>query len=128
MPAWVGRVKNAVWKFIRSPATFLEWTKEYARDLPSTNWMYVLFGGLAVLSGVVYLAVQVAFVFVIKPETQIEYQHVFEPVAWGLWLGFIAGGLGFSVRQFRHKRETYMGDDGKGESIRHAEARNGGTK
>lgn len=128
MPAWVGKIKNALWKFIRSPATFLEWTKEYARDLPSTNWMYVLFGGLAVISVVTYLAVQVAFVFVIEPGEKIQFEHVFEPISWGLTLGFIAGGLGFSVRQFRHKRETFMGADGSGESIRHAEARNGGDK
>lgn len=66
----------------------------FLKEMPSTNW--VIFTGTlaAMMTGSVYLVVLLL-------ELKVE------PIAFAAWLGFLAGWIGFGVRQFRIKRETH---------------------
>ena len=69
--------------------------KAFVKDLVSTNWIIFTGTVMGILTGVVYLAC-----VLLMKAIQLD--------VWLAWLAFLGGWIGFGVRQFRHKRETYV--------------------
>lgn len=119
-----------VGRFFSLVETFERWKVAIA-DLNTTNAQIVAGIAMGMLTGVFYFATQVVKMI-------LAFQHG-ATVGWeapklihldvfSAWLLFVASWIGFSIRQFKHKRETFMGQDGSGQSIRHVQARNGQTE
>lgn len=68
--------------------------KEFVGDVNSTNWVIFTGTGAGMLTAVVVLAC-LAF------EVQLQLEALIA------WLAFCSSWIGFGVRQFRHKRETF---------------------
>lgn len=124
------KIGEKLGKFFSLVDTFNQW-KEAIKDLNTTNAQIVAGIGMGILTGLVYFATQIVkmvLAFKYGDITGWEAPKLIHLDVFSAWLLFVASWIGFSIRQFRHKRETFMGEDGKGESVRHAEARNGGGK
>lgn len=121
------KVGQKISNFFDLVSTFNRW-KEAIKDLNTTNAQIVAGIGMGILTGLVYFATQIVKMILAFKFGGIEGWEAPKLIhldVFSAWLLFVASWIGFSIRQFRHKRETFMGEDGKGESVRHAEARNG---
>lgn len=100
------------WQVI-SPLRILRDIIGIVKELPSTNWLPFISSMMSLLTAFVYLSILV--IGAIKGQ-QIEIDFG----VFGLWLGFLAGMAGFSVKQFSIKRETHSQNGSK--SIRQVKA------
>ncbi|KPJ96697.1 MAG: hypothetical protein AMS18_00110 [Gemmatimonas sp. SG8_17] len=104
--------------------------KKAIKDLPTTNWLTFTGTGVGIGTAIVF-----GLNHVVKWILSFKFGHIqgwkppqmIELDIWIAWLAFVASWMGFSVRQFKHKRETQFNET-TGDSIRHAQARNGGAK
>jgi hypothetical protein len=124
----VKKVGQKIGKFFSLIDTFKEW-KEAIKDLNTTNAQVV--AGLAVggLTAFFYFATMIVKMILAFQNSSVsgyEPPKIVHLDIFIAWLAFVASWIGFSVRQFKHKRETHF-EEGQ-ESVRHAQARNGGTK
>lgn len=69
--------------------------KDFIKDLASTNWLIFTGTVMGIVTGLVYCVL-----LILEKFLQLD--------AWLGWLAFLAGWMGFGVRQFRHKRETHF--------------------
>ena len=69
--------------------------KAFTKDLASTNWL--------MLTGTV-----TGFITCIVFSICVLLEKTIQLDVWLGWLAFVAGWMGFGVRQFRVKRETYV--------------------
>jgi hypothetical protein len=121
------KVGKKVGSFFSLIETFEKW-KVAINDLNSTNaqaFSGMLLGGL---TGLFYFAtwiIKMILAFKYAGVENWEMPKIIHLDVFSAWLLFVASWIGFSIRQFKHKRETHT--EAGGESIRHAQVRNGGT-
>jgi len=94
---------------LMGPLDAFDKLKDSVNDISTTNWNSFVGSVLAVLGVAGYLFTLIFLALSTR---------VIDVYAWGLLFGFVAGMAGFSVRQFKHKRETQIENGTK--SIRHA--------
>ena len=116
-------ISKAIGNWFSLVTTIKEW-KEAIRDLPTTNWLTFTGTVMGAATGFfifVNWIVKWIFVFKYGGDPAWEMPTIIHLDILVAWLAFVAGWMGFSVRQFKHKRETFT--NSQGESIRLAQVR-----
>lgn len=112
-------------KFFSLVDVFERWKIAIA-DLNTTNAQIVAGIAMGIVTGLFYFATQVVKMILAFQYGDIsgwEAPKLIHLDVFTAWLLFVASWIGFSIRQFKHKRETHF--EGGQESVRHAQARNG---